>query len=301
GYLLAPLFLFRLRESNAARLIFASMIVLPLVLYVPPLAAIVGKIVMPFLLWRLAWPLSLLSILTIGWVLWLAVAKLAALVRKLTVRVSVLFQHAGALVVVVLALLVARPSIEAGLVNLGERSSALQFYTCTAARNALLYLDQLAHDRPVDVLASRSLNFCIPGQAGLANVIEFRGYGTANRLPVEMIYESLQRVEDASYFSSANMVDDLVVAAIERYDIDYVMVERERIYLDLQLRHLPTIFTQVYTDRDYALYAVTKPLPPSPIVDGNAALRQRRWDEAEEVFTQIVQEDPTQVLAYLGL
>ncbi|NIN95622.1 MAG: tetratricopeptide repeat protein, partial [Anaerolineae bacterium] len=71
--------------------------------------------------------------------------------------------------------------------------------------------------------------------------------------------------------------------------------------LDLQLRHLPSMFTQVYTDSNYALYAVTKPLPRSSIVAGNTALRQRCWDEAEEIYKQIVQEDPDQPLAFLGL
>jgi tetratricopeptide (TPR) repeat protein len=301
GYLLSPLLLLRLRQSNAARFIIASMVALPLLLYVPPLAAIVGKFVTPFLLWRLAWPLPLLSVLTIGWAIWEALGGASGLVRRHSIRVSAVLHGVGSLAAIGLALVIAWPDVKRGLTNFRERLSAEAFSTCSTARTALLHLDQLAHDQPVDVLASRSLNFCIPAYAAMANVVEFRGYGTVNRLPAELIPDSLQRVEDATYFSSAIVVDDLVVTAIKRYDIDYVLVEKDRLSLDLQLRHLPTMFTQVYGDRDYALYAVTKPLPPSPIVDGNAMLRRCRWDEAEEIFDQILQKDPPQVLADLGL
>ncbi len=301
GFLFAPLLVLHLRKSNAARLIVASMVAMPLLLYVPPLAALAGKFVTPYLLWRLAWPLPLLAILAIGWLVWRLVSGPASLVSRRSLRASNVILYAGLLTAVALALVIARPNIKEGLVNFEERRSAQEFTTCATARDALHFLDDLAHDEYVNVLASRQLNFCIPGLAPLANVVEFRGYGTVNRLPIEQVDESLQRVQDATYFNSVDLVDDLVVAAIERQNIDYVMVEKDRIHLDLQIRHLPQLFTSVYADRDYALYAVTKPLPASPIVDGNAALRQRRWAEAQRIFSQVLQEDAGQILAQLGL
>jgi hypothetical protein len=312
AYLWLPV-LVHLRKSNAARLILGSLVTLPLLLYVPPLAALAARVVTPYLLWRLAWPLPTLAILTLGWIAWLAAGGLASLVGKLQARASFLFQYAATMAIVILAFAVARPDIEAGLVSLAERFSVTGYTACSTARDALAHLDQLTHDEPADVLASRTLNFCIPGGAALANVLEFRGYGTVNRLPLEQIAASVQRVEDASYFTSATLVDDLVVAMLERYDTDYILMEKERAELDLQIRHLPTMFTPVYTDHSYSLYAVTKPIPLtalsgpqpaallSPIVEGNAALRQRRWDDAARIFQQVLQRYPEQVLAYQGL
>ncbi|HJX39674.1 MAG TPA: tetratricopeptide repeat protein, partial [Anaerolineae bacterium] len=301
GYALLPVLAFRLGKSNAARLIVGSMLALLFILYIPPLFAIVGKFVTPFLMWRLGWPVPMFSILTVGWVIWVAASRLSSLMEKRGGRVSIAIRHGCPLAVVALALLLARPSIEAGRVNLGERLSDQDFSTCSKSRDAILYLDRLSPQEPIDVLASSQLNSCIPAYAPLANVVEYRGYGTVNRLPVEQIPQSLQRLDDATYFGAATMVDDLVLAAIERHDIDYVLVEKDRIYLDLQFRHLPDIFRAVYVDGDYAIYAVNKPLPHSFVIDGNSALRQGRWDVAETIFTQALEEDESQVLAQVGM
>jgi tetratricopeptide (TPR) repeat protein len=350
GYLLLPLLLPLVRQAstlarNPARLIVGSMVALPIMLYVPPVAAIVGKFVTPYLLWRLAWPLSLFAVLTVGWVAWMGVTILAGWMGKFkgfrnrdrapgeyprasapvaALRTSVL-RHAGLLAIIALAFVAAWPSIESGLTNFEERLAAAEFTTCSTAQQALQHLDQLALESPVDVLASKGLNFCIPGYAALANVIEYRGYGTVNRLPVDLISVSLQRAADSDYFSLTTAVDDLVLDIIERYGIEYIMVEKDRLYLDLQLRLLPDMFESVYDDGDYAIYSVKEPLSTpalsahegpalhalresegsahegSLLVEGNTALRHRRWDEAEEIFAQIVQNDPTQVLAYWGL
>ena len=130
---------------------------------------------------------------------------------------------------------------------------------------------------------------------------EFRGYGTVNRLHAEKIPESMQRVEDVEWYGSTTRVDDLIVDMLERYDIDFVLLEKDRIELDGQFRRLPSMFSQVYTDDLFTVYAVAKPLHVPAVVEGNAALRQRQWEEAEEIFRQSVRDDPGQVLAHLGL
>ncbi len=301
GYLLLPLLAFRLGKSNVARLIVGSMIALALLLYVPPLAALLGLFVTPYLLWRLAWPMSALSVLTIGWVAWLLVGRITNLVRRSPARISLCVQYGGPLAVVLIALSLMRPDIYAGLGNFRERYSAAEFSVCWTARHALARLDQLAYDKPVNVLASQALNFCIPGNAALANVVEFRGYGTVNRLPADMIHESMQRVEDVNWYGSTTRVDDLIVDMLERYDIDFVLMENDRTDLDLQFRHLPSMFSQVYTDDLFTIYAVSRPLRVSVVVEGNGMLRQRQWKAAEKIFRQSIQDDPDQVLAYLGL
>ncbi|MEJ2211713.1 MAG: tetratricopeptide repeat protein, partial [Anaerolineae bacterium] len=302
GYVALPFLIPLLRRSNAARLIVSSMVILPVLVYVPALAGLVGQFVTPYLLWRLAWPITTFALLSLGWLLWLVIQGLAGLLGKLlgawpATAVRYLVPPA----IVLAALFLRQPEVRLGLTDFGERQAAAEFNICTEAGDALAELDRLTHDEPADVLASRSLNYCIPGSAALANVVEFRGFGTVNRLPEDMISSSLQRTADAEYWSNTHMVDDQVLATLERWSIDYVLMEKDRLYLDLQLRQMPDIFGPVYDDPGFTIYAVTRPSSASPIVEGNSALRQRNWTEAEQSFRQAIREGTALPLAHLGL
>src|SRR5918999_5330550 len=64
-----PFLLWRLRRTPSARLLFGVLVLAVVVCYVPPGAPFVGdRIVLPGQLWRLAWPIPLASLLTLGWV-----------------------------------------------------------------------------------------------------------------------------------------------------------------------------------------------------------------------------------------
>ena len=301
GYLLLPALFKDIRENNGARLILSSMVILPILLFVPPFANLVGRLVTPYLLWRLAWPIETFAVLSIGWVVWQAVDQLDRLIEKQSHQSAKFFSAASGLIVIFIALLIARPNIVAGSVNLRERLSEAKNGPCVASADATAYIDRIANDSPVNVLASQSLNFCIPGFAPLANVIEYRGLGTVNRLPIDEIPASLQRVEDSHYFSDTHHVDDLFVEIIKRYDIDYVMVENDRLALNMQLKFLPDLFNQVFSDDEITIYTVNYPLPETGIVSANSELRDRQWGEAEQVFNQVLQSEPNQPLAYYGL
>ncbi|MFC1922355.1 tetratricopeptide repeat protein [Chloroflexota bacterium] len=301
GYLLLPAQFKDIRENNGARLILSSMVILPILLFVPPLANLVGRLVTPYLLWRLAWPIETFAVLSIGWVVWQAVDQFDGLIEKLSQQSAKFFSAAIGLIVIFIALLIARPNIVAGSVNLRERLSEAKNGPCVASAEATAYIDRIANDSPVNVLASQSLNFCIPGFAPLANVIEYRGLGTVNRLPIDEIPASLQRVEDSHYFSDTDHVDDLFVEIIKRYDIDYVMVENDRLALNMQLKFLPDLFNQVFSDDEITIYTVNNPLPETGIVSAYTELRNRQWGEAEQIFNQVLQSEPNQPLAYYGL
>lgn len=302
GVLLSPLLLWLEHRHNAARLLAGALLLLPVLLYIPPLAKIVGTFLTPYLLWRLAWPLALLSVSVLGWLVWrtLSAAEQALLSRS-GPQAATGFQTAGVLAILTLALAAAAPDIQAGYTGYKERVLAEEFSICAVADAAIEQLDNLSQREPLTVLASRQLNYCIPGLAPLANVIEFRGYGTVNRLPEADVADSLKRVEQAWHFSGAQRVDTLILTTIRQRNVDYVMISNDNLDLALQFRHLPALFAPVYDDARFSIYEVKNPLVASPIVEGNQALQEWRWKEAEAQFRQIRDDDPQALIAYVGL
>ena len=301
GFLLLPALFRDYRNNNGAMLILSSMFVFPVILFIPIFTGLVGRLVTPYLLWRLAWPLETFAVLSIGWAAWLLLEVLDGQSARFFPRATRYISYTSSLIVIFLAMVIALPNIEAGMVNLRERFVEVDYSLCLLTGDALEHLDQLSYDQPVNVLASQSLNFCIPGFAPRANVIEYRGLGTVNRLPEDQIAASLQRVEDAHYFSNTIRVDDVVVDIINKYEIDYILLEKDRLAMDLQLRYLPEMFSQLYEDEDVTLFEVADPLPDSDLALANSALREREWEVAQNRFESIISKDPHEPLAYYGL
>ena len=66
-----PFLLQRVRAGPAAQLLLGGLVVVGVAVYVPPVATFVGEeLIVPGLLWRLAWPIPLLGLLTVGWMTW---------------------------------------------------------------------------------------------------------------------------------------------------------------------------------------------------------------------------------------
>ena len=66
-----PFLLRRVRAGPAAQLLLGGLAVVTVAVYVPPVATFVGeRLIVPGLLWRLAWPIPLLGLLTVGWMAW---------------------------------------------------------------------------------------------------------------------------------------------------------------------------------------------------------------------------------------
>ena len=66
-----PFLLWRVRTSVAAQLLLGGLAVVSVAVYIPPVATFIGDhLIVPGLLWRLAWPIPLLALITTGWMLW---------------------------------------------------------------------------------------------------------------------------------------------------------------------------------------------------------------------------------------
>ena len=66
-----PFLLWRVRKSVAAQFLLGGLAVVTVAVYVPHVSTFVGNhLIVPGLLWRLAWPIPLLALLTTGWMVW---------------------------------------------------------------------------------------------------------------------------------------------------------------------------------------------------------------------------------------
>jgi tetratricopeptide (TPR) repeat protein len=289
------------RERLFTIFIACSLVIMTILYYFPPLAQLVGRFVTPYLLWRLAWPLPVFAILSIGLFLIHGSEKL---LERQRLHLSILKKISIPQVLLVLLLLTAVISIYSisrGWTNLQGRMDSNSFSNCAIAEEAIAFLDQVSSDHPINVLASNRMNFCIPAGAAWANVVEFRGFGTINRLPIDQVEASLQRVLDVNYISTTTVVDELFMEIVNRYEIDYVLFEKERSELVMQLNHLVSFFKAAYSDQNIIIYKVESPSGSSPILEANTYLRLRQWGVAESIFTQILQEDDESLLALVGL
>jgi hypothetical protein len=78
-----PFLLWRLRRSLAAQLLLGTMYLTAVVVYVPPVATFLGdNVILPGQLWRLAWPIPLAAVLTLGWVAWEASSRAGAWLER---------------------------------------------------------------------------------------------------------------------------------------------------------------------------------------------------------------------------
>jgi len=77
-----PFLLRRIRKSVAAQLLLGGLAVVTVAVYVPQVATFIGnRLIVPGLLWRLAWPIPLLALVTVGWMIWDVLGYVAVRLR----------------------------------------------------------------------------------------------------------------------------------------------------------------------------------------------------------------------------
>jgi hypothetical protein len=260
-----PFLLWRLRRSLAAQLLLGVLLLATFVCYVPPVATFVGdRIVLPGQLWRLAWPIPLAAVLTLGWVVWSA-TRLAenGLIRLGAPRGVTRFLP----LVLVAGLMAAAwsPAAEGArdVYRTGEAAGPV-------GRSCLNPIfpwlgDNLA--RPSVVLAPDLENTCIPAYSAAANVVSLRGGSILGVLP-ELEERTGGRVEVPQGVSDVRTffhgpTDEEMVGILRRYGVDYVMIptrsrlgERQRSRLYERLASMP-LFTETNAPgQGYALFVV---------------------------------------------
>src|SRR3712207_2886883 len=182
AYLLGlPFLLWRLRRSLAAQLLFGTLVLTAVVCYVPPVATFVGdRIVLPGQLWRLAWPIPLAAVLTLGWAGYgatrLAERGLIGLgAPRGATRLLPLLLVAGLMAA-------AWPTAAEGARDLYRTGDEAGRVGRSCVDEIFTWLGR-AMDGPSVVLAPDLENTCIPAYSADANVVSLRGGSILGVLP----------------------------------------------------------------------------------------------------------------------
>ncbi len=253
-----PFLLWRVRKSVAAQLLLVSLGIVTVAVYVPPVATFVGDhLIVPGLLWRLAWPTPLLALVTTGWMMWETICYVEARLRGLGIGRSVSRVLPLALVALLTAA-AALPSVEKA-VGLYRKFDVAR---TTNYDPDPIYPWIRGHVKDRGVLLARdSANNIVPAYTTSLNVVSQRGEGMIrDREELEKLAGSPidipQRYLDVHSFFFGPTLDREAYDILRRYRADYLMVYAGS-PLDERLKTLPGFSPVENAPREkYSLYDV---------------------------------------------
>ena len=253
-----PFLLWRARKSVAAQLLLGGLAVVTVAVYVPHISTFIGNhLIVPGLLWRLAWPIPLLALLTAGWMVWEALGYTGA-------RLSELGMGRGAIRALPLALVVlltaaaAPPSVEKA-VGLYLKYDVAR--TSDYDPDPIFPWMQRNMDETGVLLARDSANNFVPAYSTKLNVVSQRGEGMIrDRDELEGLAGSKisipQRYFDVHSFFFGPTLDSEAYDILRRYHVDYLMVYAGS-PLDRRLKTLPGFSPVEDAPKEkYSLYIV---------------------------------------------
>ena len=254
-----PFLLWRLGRSLAARLLLGTLYVTLVVVYVPQITTFLGdNVVLPGQIWRLAWPIHLAAVLTLGWLLWTGIVYATGWMQRSFPGRLV----AGALpVLLVVALsVVAWPHARQGMESIGKHREASRKAGYYPSDPIFPWFRDEIH-APVVVLAPDLQSARIPAYSADANVVSRRGSLVLRVLPelekrVPGKIEVPQGSLDVKHFFYDSTLEGRM-EILRRNKVDYVMLPKESALAD-PLERLPGL-TPVHTPSGrYLLLAVDR-------------------------------------------
>ena len=249
----------RLKSSPSAQLLLGILFLCIFVCYVPRVATFVGDhIVLPGQLWRLAWPIPLAALLTVGWMT-------SEATRRAEVGLSRLGLGRGVARFVPLALVVAMatvvaPSAAEGAEDVRRTEKEISKHPASVFDPIFPWMRENITE-PSVVLAPDAENTRIPAYSASTNVVSLRGVSVLDRLPAlerraPGRIEAPQRALDVRRFFRDSTPEEKA-EILRRYEVDYVML-RAVSPLREYLEGRPG-FTVVETPGErYILYAVDR-------------------------------------------
>jgi hypothetical protein len=251
-----PFLVWRLKSSLAAQLLVGMLLVPAAVCFVSPIATFFGDhIVSPGQLWRLAWPIPLAALLTIGWMVWemTRYAQIGLNTSGASRRVAQFLP----LVLLCALMVAAAPASVAGVRDVYR---AAEVPPTVDSRFDPIY--GWMHDHIVEpsvVLAPDWVNVCIPAYSAQANVVSLRGeqvlkhLAALNRRVPGQIDVPQGALDVHSFFYRSTLEEKIRI--IQRYEVDYVLVRADS-PLNGTLKHEPAFTTIDTPGKRYSLYAV---------------------------------------------
>jgi tetratricopeptide (TPR) repeat protein len=288
-----------------AQLVLGTLLLSPVLLYVPPVTTFLGGFVGPWTIWRLAWPLELAAFLAVGWVLWACVSASGEGLRRLLPRgLGVAAPALLPSVLLVLAVAAVLPLARTGVAAARTEGETPQSHTlCSDPVFGWLAEDL---DGPSVVLAPDNESSCIPTYAADANVVSVRGLTILNnqealdRFADEPLREP-RRAREVKDFYEASSVDGPMVETLRRHEVDRILVPVDS-PLIAQFDNLPA-FRRLDTPGDrYLMYGVDRGrLEAGSIERANGLLNEGKHAEAVEAYAAAPSRGPSDdFLALLG-
>ena len=266
-----PFLLWRVRTNVAAQLLLGGLAVVTVAVYIPPVATFIGdRLIVPGLLWRLAWPIPLLALITTGWMVWDALTYAEARLRESGIRHSVIKVLPLALVALLTAA-AAPPSVEKA-VGLYRKFDVAR--TTNYDPDPIYPWIRNSIEDPSVLLARDSANNVVPAYSSSLNVVSQRGEGMIrDRDELEKLAGSRinipQRYLDVHSFFFGPTLDREAYGILRRYRADYLMVYADS-PLDERLKTLPGFSPVEDAPREkYSLYNVDLEKLGKPARDSN--------------------------------
>ncbi len=258
-----PFLISKLGESLAAQLLFGTLLISLLVCYVPPVATFVGNnVVVPGQLWRLAWPIPLAALATLGWVIWEAARATGAFLRNHGTPVLVV--GLVPVVAVVALMLATAPFTVSGVRGMYAADEAAEAENPRTAPIFPWMRDNITGESVI--LAPEEVNVTIASWSASANVVNYRGNLILDVLPALERYSDgqinvPQSARDVRAFYTTSTVQE-GMEILRRHEVDYIMVYKNS-GLEQQVESLPG-FTLVRTPGEvFSLYAVNRESLPT--------------------------------------
>jgi hypothetical protein len=249
-----PFLLWRVRSSLAAQLLLGGLVVVSVTVYVPPVATFVGEeLIVPGLLWRLAWPIPLLGLLTISWMAWEVLGYAEARLKGVAAR------RALPLVLVTFLVAVSVPPAVIEATGLYREYEVARTSDYDPDPIFPWIRDNL--EEPGVLLARDSANNIVPAYSASIDVVSQRGEGMI-RDRDELERRAGSRIQiprrylDVHNFFFGPTLDREAHEILRRYDVDFLMVYADG-PLDRRLKTLPGFSAVDDAPRErYSLYTV---------------------------------------------
>ena len=291
-----PFLVLRVRQSPAAQLLLGTLLLVPVLCFVPPIASFAGEVIGPWILPRLSWPIPLAAVVVLGWLLWegLTYAK-----RRLVESGSRTERLAGALLAPLLVFcgLVAAAPSSIAQVETADQSGEVPEEEVSCSDPIFAWMDD-GLPASSTVLAPKAENSCIMARASTADILNYRKQ-KPGRNEFKVILER---------FYNGSMLNNDTIRMLRYYDVDYIMLPRHE-ELGEQMKHRPDSFAEVdIPDGQYVLYEVDLPnLETDSLVPANDLLLSGNFDAATDAYEETLErarqtgDEDALFLSYLGL
>jgi hypothetical protein len=254
-----PFLLWRLGRSLSARLLLGTLYVTMVVVYVPPITTFLGdNVVLPGQIWRLAWPMQLAAVLTLGWLVWTGIGYATGWLQRFVP--ARLIAGALPLLLVVALTIAAVPQARVGMESIAKHREGSQKAGYYPSDPIFPWFRDEIHS-PVVVLAPDLQSTRIPAYSAESNVVSRRGSLVLRVLP-ELEQRAPGQIEvpqgslDVQHFFYDSTMEKRM-EILRRNEVDYVMVPEDSPLVD-SLERLPGLTPVDTTSERYVLLAVDR-------------------------------------------